>query len=101
MGARTGSLRFLAGDAASAATAEKRKPNIVVVNPPRRGIGQLAEWINDSGIQHLIYSSCNPVTLAKDLAAMPNFEPRLARMFDMFPQSTHTETMVMASRRSG
>ena len=97
-GTSVGPIRFLAGDADTAARAEKGTPDIVVVNPPRRGIGELAEWIETSGARHLIYSSCNPVTLAQDLAAMPGFVPREARVFDMFPQTRHTETMVLASR---
>ncbi len=94
----TGSIHFLAGDAHTAARQTQGAPDVVVVNPPRRGIGQLAEWVDRSSARHLIYSSCNPVTLAKDLAAMPGFTPREVRVFDMFPQTTHTETMVLASR---
>lgn len=96
---KAGTIRFLAGDANTAARAEGSAPDIAIVNPPRRGIGKLAEWIESSRIKHLIYSSCNPVSLAQDLAAMPGFEPHEARVFDMFPQTNHTETMVLASRR--
>ncbi len=95
-----GPVRFRTGDANAAARAEGGAPDILIVNPPRRGIGKLAEWIESSGARHLIYSSCNPVTLAKDLAAMPGFQPREVRVFDMFPQTNHTETMVLASRRT-
>ncbi|MFT3943870.1 MAG: methyltransferase domain-containing protein [Ancrocorticia sp.] len=95
----TGPIHFLAGDANAAARGTGGAPDVVVVNPPRRGIGKLSEWIENSSARHLIYSSCNPVTLAKDLAAMPGFVPREVRVFDMFPQTTHTETMVLASRR--
>lgn len=95
-----GPIRFIAGDANTAARQDGGAPDVVVVNPPRRGIGKLAEWIENSSAQHLIYSSCNPVTLAKDLAAMPGFAPREVRVFDMFPQTTHTETMVLASRKN-
>ena len=95
-----GPIRFIAGDANTAARQDGGAPDVVVVNPPRRGIGKLAEWIENSSAQHLIYSSCNPVTLAKDWAAMPGFAPREVRVFDMFPQTTHTETMVLASRKN-
>ncbi|MGO1943121.1 MAG: methyltransferase domain-containing protein [Ancrocorticia sp.] len=92
------SLRFMAGDADSAVRAEGGSPDIVIVNPPRRGIGNLAEWIENSDAQWLIYSSCNAKSLAKDLGAMPGFIPTTARLFDMFPQTTHCETMVLAQR---
>lgn len=93
-----GSVRFMTGDANAAARAEGGSPDTLIVNPPRRGIGALTEWIEDSDAQWLIYSSCNAVTLAKDLAAMPSFQPVSARLFDMFPQTAHSETMVLARR---
>lgn len=95
----TGPIRFLAGDANAAARQNKGGVDVVIVNPPRRGIGKLSEWIEKSSARHLIYSSCNPVTLAKDLTTLPGFEPREVRLLDMFPQTNHAETMVLASRK--
>jgi 23S rRNA (uracil747-C5)-methyltransferase len=46
---------------------------------------------------YLLYSSCNPVTLGRDLAAMPSLRPVRARVFDMFPQTSHQEVLVLAS----
>ena len=75
-------------------------PELVVVNPPRRGIGaQLAGWLEDSGVRHVLYSSCNPATLAKDLDAMPSLQPVRARLFDMFPQTDHAEVLTLLRRR--
>jgi 23S rRNA (uracil747-C5)-methyltransferase len=45
-----------------------------------------------------VYSSCNAVTLARDLAALPSYRPVEARVFDMFPQTGHAETMVLLTR---
>lgn len=74
-------------------------PELVVVNPPRRGIGaQLAGWLEDSGVRHVLYSSCNPATLAKDLDAMPSLQPVRARLFDMFPQTDHAEVLTLLRR---
>ncbi len=92
------SARFLAGDAHEAVLHEG-EPDLVVVNPPRRGIGELAPWIEASTIQAVIYSSCNPASLARDLAAMPSFRLHQARLFDMFPHTSHVETMCMLSRK--
>ncbi|MGG5170651.1 23S rRNA (uracil(747)-C(5))-methyltransferase RlmC [Pseudarthrobacter sp. J1738] len=92
---------FRAGDATAFAVAADKGdvPELVIVNPPRRGIGaELASWLENSTVQHLVYSSCNAVTLAKDLEAMPSFTPRRARVLDMFPQTKHYEVMVLLER---
>lgn len=93
-------IAFEAGGATEFALRSDVSPELVVVNPPRRGIGaRLASWLNDSSVQHVLYSSCNPYTLATDLAAMPTWRPTQARLFDMFPQTTHSEVMVALTRR--
>lgn len=98
-GAGLDRVRFVAGDASSFAVGAGRTPELVVVNPPRRGIGaQLCDRLDSSDVRWLLYSSCNPVTLAKDLAAMPSLRPLRARLFDMFPQTDHTEVLVLAER---
>jgi 23S rRNA (uracil747-C5)-methyltransferase len=91
--------RFEAADATTWMTAQPAAPELVVVNPPRRGIGpELASWLERSAVRHVLYSSCNPTTLARDLAAMPSLTPVRARVFDMFPQTGHQEVLVLASR---
>jgi 23S rRNA (uracil747-C5)-methyltransferase len=70
----------------------------VVVNPPRRGIGPLAERLEASRVREVVYSSCNVVSLAADLRRMPSLRVRSARLFDMFPQTGHHEVMVHLSR---
>jgi len=92
-------VRFEAGDATAFALAAIEVPDLVIVNPPRRGIGaDLAGWLETSGVQHVVYSSCNPVTLAKDLAAMPSLRPVEGRVLDMFPQTPHVEVAVLLTR---
>jgi 23S rRNA (uracil747-C5)-methyltransferase len=92
-------VRFAAGDATTYALGAERAPDLVVVNPPRRGIGrELADWLERSDAAHVLYSSCNVASLARDLAAMPSLRPVKARVFDMFPQTTHFEVMVLLSR---
>lgn len=88
---------FLTGDAFEAART-LGKPEFVIVNPPRRGIGELATWLNNSGINAILYSSCNPTTLAKDIAAMTNFSVVRGQIFDMFPHSGHVETLALLTR---
>src|SRR5690606_19157827 len=69
-----------------------------VVNPPRRGIGALAPRLAASAARLVLYSSCNPSTLARDLAAMPSLRPVRAQLFDMFPQNHHAEVLVLLER---
>jgi 23S rRNA (uracil747-C5)-methyltransferase len=94
-------VRFAAGDATEFAVhGGAAVPDHVIVNPPRRGIGaELAGWLERADASHVLYSSCNAVSLAKDLAAMPSLRPVKARVFDMFPQTTHFEVMTLLERR--
>lgn len=73
-------------------------PDLLIVNPPRRGIGSLAADIERSQVQSVLYSSCNAHSLAGDLAAMPSLRPVAARLFEMFPQTRHHEVLVLLSR---
>ncbi len=74
---------------------------MIVVNPPRRGIGaDLAAYLDQCGAPRVIYSSCNPTSLAKDLAAMPSLRPVEGRLFDMFPHTTHAEVALLLERAS-
>ena len=94
-----GEVRFEVADATSFALAAAGPPDLVVVNPPRRGTGpELAGWLETSGVRHVLYSSCNAVSLARDLAAMPSLRPRLGRVLDMFPQTSHYEVLVLLER---
>ncbi|KAB7743117.1 methyltransferase [Nostocoides sp. F2B08] len=88
---------FRAGDA-TAYLRDTPAPDLVVVNPPRRGITGLAGDLERSDVRHVLYSSCNPDSLAADLAAMPSLRPVRGRVFDMFPQTGHSEVLVLLSR---
>ncbi|WP_281711113.1 methyltransferase domain-containing protein [Dermacoccus nishinomiyaensis] len=92
-------VTFDVGDASTLVMPEHDVPDLVVVNPPRRGIEALADALERSCVAHVIYSSCNPTSLAADLAAMPSFDVRAARLFDMFPHTNHAEVAALLSRR--
>jgi 23S rRNA (uracil747-C5)-methyltransferase len=98
-------VRFRVGDATDVTALDPGVlgdgSSMVVVNPPRRGIGpDLAAWLERSGATHVIYSSCNVDSLARDLALMPSYAARRARLFDMFPQTSHHEVIVLLERDS-
>ena len=95
-------VEFIATDATRWALDQPASPELVVVNPPRRGIGaELCGWLQQSKVQTLIYSSCNADSLARDLAAMPAFVAREARLLDMFPHTLHYETILLLQRNAG
>lgn len=105
-------VRFEAGDAGDAASwlaslgasggGVDAGKTLVVVNPPRRGIGpELATWLESAPVDHVVYSSCNATTLARDLAAMPSLRPVAGRLLDMFPNTDHYEVVLRLERAPG
>jgi 23S rRNA (uracil747-C5)-methyltransferase len=93
-------VSFRALSASDFALEQSQLPQAVIINPPRRGIGsELCRFLNEGeGIEWLIYSSCNPESLAKDLALMPAFKSVKAQVFDMFPHTHHAEVLVLLRR---
>jgi 23S rRNA (uracil747-C5)-methyltransferase len=92
-------VTFRAGDATEFALQASMTPELVIVNPPRRGLGaELCRWLESSSVDHVVYSSCHSGSLARDLAAMPSLRPRQARVLDMFPQTSHDEVLTLLER---
>lgn len=92
-------IDFIAQDATSYALESGQVPQMLVMNPPRRGIGQqLAQWVETSGIEQVVYSSCNVESFAKDLTAMPSYRPVEGQVMDMFPHSSHFEAIFRLER---
>lgn len=70
--------------------------DLVILNPPRAGVDQRVTTTLEKEAGHVrsvIYVSCNPATLARDLARLPSYQIRSVRAFDMFPQTAHVETV--------
>ena len=100
-GLSLGAATFIADDATAWARGRDaaQVPDVIVVNPPRRGIGaDLAAYLNECSAPRIIYSSCNPTTLAADLARMPSLRAVEGRIFDMFPHTTHAEVALLLER---
>jgi len=92
-------VAFEAGDATAFAVGAREQPDLVIVNPPRRGLGpQLCSWLEASRVRHVVYSSCHAESLARDLASMPSLRPRRAQLLDMFPHTTHHEVLTLLER---
>lgn len=70
--------------------------DLLIVNPPRTGLGpEIVRAILDEAPPHVIYVSCDPATLARDLAELKSrYVISDLRCFDLFPQTAHVETVV-------
>jgi len=70
--------------------------DVVILNPPRAGVdAQVAEALESAARppRAIIYVSCDPATLARDVARMPRYRVASLRAYDMFPQTAHVETV--------
>jgi 23S rRNA (uracil-5-)-methyltransferase RumA len=79
-----------------------RKPDLVVIDPPRSGVSRRgAELITGLAPSSLIYVSCNPATLARDLGrfAEAGYRVELVAPFDLFPHTSHLETLTVLKKR--
>jgi len=96
------SISFIDEDATEFVLRHKTAtPDLVIVNPPRRGIGNtLANWLNNSNVPYVLYSSCNTFTLASDLTVLNNYQVIKAQLFDMFPNTAHSEVLTLLKRTS-
>jgi 23S rRNA (uracil-5-)-methyltransferase RumA len=96
--------RFLCADAADAArqlSAQGLRPNIVVLDPPRRGADEATlKSIAAMAPDKLVYISCNSATLARDskFLAELGYRATRGRAVDLFPQTVHTEAVVAFAR---
>ena len=96
-----GNCRFIAGDVATTLTQlTKDLPRIdlMVLNPPRKGIKTAAlEAVLAAGAPRIIYVSCEPRSLARDLDRLvaANYRVEQIQPFDMFPQTEEVETLVL------
>jgi len=101
--ARVARARFkaeAAGEILPRLAAEERRYHTVVLDPPRQGAPELAEFLEPLGVEQILAVSCHPATLARDVAAWKErgFELRSLRLFDFFPQTHHVELLAALSR---
>lgn len=76
---------------------EKHKPDLVILNPPRGGLeAKVIQTVLQNPPKELIYISCMPPTLARDLQLLckDQYHIQSCQAFDMFPQTAHVETVV-------
>jgi 23S rRNA (uracil1939-C5)-methyltransferase len=79
---------------------DKKKFDIVMMDPPRDGIDRFANLIGRFGAKKIIYVSCNPRSLVTDLKIIERAGYKVQKMqpLDMFPQTFHIETVVLLTK---
>jgi 23S rRNA (uracil747-C5)-methyltransferase len=94
-------VSFQALDATAFALAAAEAPQLLVVNPPRRGLGAtLCQSVLDLKPDWLLYSSCNVTSLASDLALLQqDYQLLKVQLFDMFPHTRHAEVLTLLIKR--
>lgn len=91
-----------AGDAAKQFSAQGRRPDAILVDPPRKGMDNACiEAIVEMSPEKIVYISCNPATQARDAAllAEQGYEVTRLRAFDMFPRTSHVETVCLLIKK--
>ncbi|NIY47166.1 23S rRNA (uracil(747)-C(5))-methyltransferase RlmC [Cedecea colo] len=92
-------IHFQALDSTQFATDQQDIPDLVLVNPPRRGIGQaLCYYLNGVAPKYIVYSSCNAQTMARDISSLSAYRVERVQLFDMFPHTAHYEVLALLIR---
>jgi 23S rRNA (uracil1939-C5)-methyltransferase len=76
-------------------------PDLVITNPPRTGMdGRVTAAIERRRPERVVYVSCDPATLARDITRLPSYRLGALRAFDLFPQTAHVESVAVLERAS-
>jgi 23S rRNA (uracil1939-C5)-methyltransferase len=95
---RSSTLDFLRSQTRSPARA---KPELILLDPPRAGLGkEICSHLGSIGAPAIVYISCDPATLARDLQSLLQFEysVQTIHLVDLFPQTFHMETVTFIKR---
>ena len=101
-----GNADFICADAAEALPELIEKgirPDVIVIDPPRKGCDKaVLNAITGSAVQRVIYVSCDPATLARDVRILVDggYSIQKVQPIDMFPQTAHVETVCLLVRRN-
>lgn len=95
-------VELVAADVAAVLADERTRGDVLVVDPPRAGLGpQVCGLLNEHGPQRIVYISCNPITQATDYELLQSqYAMTAAQGFDLFPQTYHCEQVIVLERRA-
>lgn len=92
---------FIAGDVLKVIDTIDDKPDMIVLDPPRDGIHPKAlDKIIDYGVESMVYISCKPTSLARDLVVLQErgYQVKRVKCVDMFPGTVHVETVTLITK---
>ncbi len=92
---------FVGGDLLHSLKDTKPHPDVLVTDPPRAGMHEkVVRYLTEILPKRIVYVSCNPTTLARDLAILKSYyDIKKVQPVDMFPHTYHIETVVLLSRK--
>ena len=97
-----GNCEFIAGDVLEVLEEIDEKPGFIILDPPREGVNPkaLKKICEEIKIPAMVYISCKPTSLARDIAEMQKYGYSIRRVccVDMFPQTGHVETICLLNR---
>lgn len=89
-------IKFICGDAKIA----KGKYDTIIVDPPRNGLSNsVIKFLNNSNAKKIVYISCNPKTLKRDINLLDNYELINISSYSMFPRTKHCESVALLERK--
>jgi 23S rRNA (uracil1939-C5)-methyltransferase len=93
-------LEAMTLDFLTRAALDRDRPDLIVLDPPRAGAGlEACELLNRLAPGSMVYVSCDPSTLVRDLAALqPHYRVAEIHLVDLFPQTSHIETIAVLDR---
>ncbi len=96
-----GNCRFMRGDILEGLARVDVRPDVMIIDPPRVGMAkEVVGRVLDMAPARLVYVSCNPATLARDLALLgERYEVAEVQPIDMFPHTFHVESVARLERR--
>lgn len=91
-------------DFLQSAVLQRERPQLVIVDPPRAGVGaEICTLLARLAPPEIVYVSCDPVTLARDLGVLTanSYSLMELHLFDLFPQTFHIETVAVLRKSAG
>ena len=93
-------IEFFESDASNIIQKTNLRPNIIIVDPPRNGLSdKMIDDINKLEPEKIVYVSCDPMTLARDIKKINKYDVIKIKGFDMFPNTYHVESVILLQRK--